>query len=246
MTGEGLVLTVVLGFIFVILPIYGFFKSGIDHKRAQREGEKSEALFKTMFPELQPHFHPGSVVDYVIARIGKGKAFKGSWSPRGFPAATTAILEPTPKGERTILQDASGAVIGEFLFDWGDKTPTVGIVRVGKGKFRVKHRAGKAPWASYWHPDREFDWRGPMLWTFRSHVADDSISSSDHGTSWSSSSSSPSTTAAAAAATAGIVAAGGTFDGGGASAAWDGGGTSSSSGSDSSPGDSSSSTSTGY
>ena len=115
----------------------------------QREGDKSEALFKTMFPELQPHFHPSSVVDYVIARIGKGKAFKGPWPPRGFPAATTAILEQTPKGERTILKDAAGATLGEFLFDWGDKSPTVGIVRVGKGKFRVKHRAGKAPWASY-------------------------------------------------------------------------------------------------
>ena len=38
-----------------------------------------------------------------------------------------ALLERTPKGERTQLQDAVGATVGEFLFDWGDKPPTIGI-----------------------------------------------------------------------------------------------------------------------
>jgi uncharacterized membrane protein YgcG len=206
----------------------------------QREGEKSEALFKTMFPELQPHLHPTNVIEYVREHVKRGKKVASPWeNPPGFPFAKRAILEQTPKGERTILQDAAGATLAEFLFEWGDKAPTIGMVRVGKGKFRVKHRSPKPPYASYWHPDREFDWKPPRQWTFRSHVADDSISSSDHGTNWSSSSSS-SSTAAGAAAAAGIVAAGGTFDGGGASAGWDGGGGSSSSG------DTSSSTSTGY
>jgi len=187
------------------------------------ERDRSEAMFKAMFPDLQPLFHPNRVVDYVCAHVQRGKRVPSPWeNPPGFPEARQARLEETPKGERTVLLDAGGATLAEFLFEWGDKAPTIGMVRVGKGKFRVKRRAGKPAYATYWHPDREFDWKGPGLWTFRSRVADSPIDSSDRGTSWSDSSSSSSATTAAAAA--GIVAAGGTFDGGGASAAWDGGG----------------------
>ena len=216
--------------IFAGGPILSFVRSRRARAGAKREAEKGEALFLSMFPELQPHLHPSRVVDYVVARVKRGGRAGSPWEdPAGFPMAKRAILEATPKGERTILKDASGNVLTEFLYAPGDKVPTIGMVRVGKGKFRVKHRSGKVPWASYWHPQREFDWRGPGLWTFRSTVADDSIDSSDRGTSWSdsstaSSSTSTSAAAATAAAAAGIVAAGGAFDGGGASAAWDEGG----------------------
>jgi hypothetical protein len=63
--------------------------------------------------------------------------------------------------------------------------------------------------ASYWHPDREFKWKGPGRWTFTSRVADDSIDTDDHGTSWSDRTSSMSTAAlagGAAGAAAGVAA----------------------------------------
>jgi uncharacterized membrane protein YgcG len=34
----------------------------------KRSAAKSEALFQSMFPDLQPHFHPSKLVDYVRAR----------------------------------------------------------------------------------------------------------------------------------------------------------------------------------
>jgi hypothetical protein len=219
----------VVGGVIIVFAAWRFLRSRLDSKALAAQAEKSEAMFKTMFPDLQPHLHPKNVVEYVKAHVSRGKKIESPWeNPPGFPEARRAVLEDTPKGERTILQDMNGVALAEFLFLWGDKPPTIGIVRVGEGKFRVKQRSGKPAYATYWHPRREFDWRGPGLWTFRSTVADSAIDSSGSTTNWTDSSSGTST-AAAAAAGAGIVAAGGTFDGGGASAAWDGGGKSDSS-----------------
>lgn len=191
-------------------------------RRSQRaeamSAEKAEAFFKASFPELQPHFHPENVAAYVIARSGRQFAKRQEWSkPPGFAAAAVARYDDAPKGERTLLLDAAGKRIADFVLE--PKPGALGAVRVGEGKFTVRQDPGQPPRVSYWHPLREFQWKGRGKWKFISRVADETIDTTDRN--WSSSSSSswsPTTTAAAA---AGVVGLGGTFDGGGASAGWD-------------------------
>jgi len=208
--------------------------------RARRQmDERMEALFRAAFPELQPHFHPARVHEFVRLRMGQ-KAPTGptTWrKPAGFPAAEAAEISPDGLKDRVRLVDAAGALLAQFVYE---EHPEGGVIRYGKGKFTVNVK-GAEPRVRYWHPEREFKWT-PTAWKLNTGLADQSLQSRDRDSSSSSdtsgsSSSSTSSTAAAAAAGAGIVAAGGTFDGGGASAAWDdpSSGSSSSSGGDSSP-----------
>lgn len=193
--------------------------------------EKAEAFFRAAFPELQPHLHPENVAAYVVARQGRQFSRRDEWAePTGFAAAKLARFADDPKGrgERTLLLDSAGRRFLEFILE--PKSGALGAVRVGEGKFTVRQDAGKPPRVSYWHPEREFEWRGKGQWKFKSRVADDTIDTRDPHWSDSSSSSSWSPTATTAAATAGIVGLGGTFDGGGASAGWDAEGRESSSG----------------
>ena len=214
--------------------------------------QRVEAMFSSMFPDLQPHFHPARGHEYVKARrarAGASAAFK--WrGPPGFPAAAEADVEPEGERERVRLLDAAGALLGEFVFE---EHPEGGTLRMGKGKFTVNIREPVAR-VRYWHPDREFKWTAPNNWKFQSRLDDHSLDSTDTGSSTSSSSSdSTSSIARGAAAGAGIAAAGGAFDGGGASHSWDDGGSSSSASSGSSTdfssvssGSSSSASSTSY
>ena len=205
--------------------------------------ERMEALFRASFPELQPHFHPARVYEYVKLRRGQ-KAPPGptTWrKPAGFPAAEAAEITLEGLKDRVRLVDAAGAKIAEFVYE---EHPEGGVIRYGKGKFTVNVK-GPEPRVRYWHPEREFKWT-PSNWKISTRIADQSLESSNTSSSssddYSSSSSSISRGAAAGAAAGGIIAAGGTFDGGGASAAWDdggGGGGSSSGGGGSSGGDSS-------
>jgi hypothetical protein len=94
-----------------------------------------------------------------------------------------------------------------------------GMVRVGRGKFRVGRNEDRV---RYWSPDREFKWTPPGTWKFVTPIAQDAVDTDHSGMSFGDSSPSTSGTAAAAAAAAGIVAAGGAFDGGGAATSWDG------------------------
>jgi len=190
--------------------IWFFRRHRAQQKALVEDAEKAEAMFKSMFPELQPHLHPSRVVEHVNARVKRGPV-GGTWNdPPGFPAAKRAVLEDTPKGERTVLEDAAGAPLAEFLYLEGDRPDVLGILRIGPAKYRVNNRGQ----ASYWHPDREFKWKGPGLWTFTSRVADDSIDSDDRGTSWSERTSTMSTAALAggAAGVAGAAAAHGSTD----------------------------------
>ncbi len=185
--------------------------------------EKAEAFFRASFPELQPHLHPENVSAYVLARMGKQFSRRDEWAePAGFAAAKLARFADDPKGrgERTLLVDAKGQRFLDFILE--PKSGALGAVRVGEGKFTVRQDAGKPPRVSYWHPEREFEWRGRGQWKFKSRVADETIDTRDPHWSDSSSSSSWSPTTTAAVATAGVVGLGGTFDGGGASAGWDG------------------------
>ena len=216
--------------------------------------ERMEALFRASFPELQPHFHPARVLEYVRARRARvPSGASTTWrKPPGFPAAEEAQLVLEGMKDNVRLVDAGGAQVAKFVYE---EHPEGGVIRFGKGKFTVNLK-GAEPRVRYWHPEREFKWT-PTSWNLKSGVADQELASrSRDDDSWSdsssSSSSSTSSTARTTAAGAGIVAAGGTFDGGGASAAWDDGGSSGSS-TDSAPdfstvesGSSSSSSSTSY
>ncbi len=239
---------IVVAFVVAAVVVFRYVKrggSGAPGRFAEDHARKSEALFQSMFPELQPHFHPARLVEYVKARRARRPPASGmQWkNPPGF-AAAVADIKLDGGRERVRLVDAAGALLGEFLFE---EHAEGGVLRVGKGKITVNTRE-TVPRVRYWHPDREFKWT-PSSWKFQSRVADRSIDSDDRGTSYSgSSSSSPSSTATTAAAAAGIVAAGGTFDGGGASGGWDEGGpagSTDSSGSSESSGSSDSSDSSG-
>lgn len=189
--------------------------------RKNRAGQaRSEALFRSMFPDLQPYYHPLKLIDFVRARRSR-KARAGTWkSPPGF-ATDSAETTLDDGKERVRLLDAAGAVLAEFIFE--DHVEG-GVLRLGKGKLTVNLQDANNPRVRYWHPDREFKWKRGQ-WTFQSRMADQGIASGD-STSFSSdsSSSSGSGLARGAAVAGGIAAAGGAFDGGGASAAFDGAG----------------------
>jgi uncharacterized membrane protein YgcG len=217
-----------IGLFFFLAVIVGFvvlIRHAIRHQRQQ--AAKQEAYFTSMFPDLQPYYHPKNVFEFVRARLAQAPARGGMKVPKppGFGVdAAEVFFETDKKGrEREVwrLLDAAGAELSRFTFDSDAKD---GMVRVGEGKFRV----GVHPTANgvrYWHPDREFKWT-PQAWKFVTRVFEEPVQTSDHGSlSFGDSSSSGSGTsraATAAAAATAIAAAGGTFDGGGASAAWDG------------------------
>ncbi len=183
---------------------------------------RGEALFRTMFPELQPHLHPQKILDFVVARLARGNAPTGAWkSPPGF-ADGSARISKVDGREHVTLLDAAGAQRAQFVFE---RHAEGGVLRVGKGKVTVSTRDVNNQRVRYWHPDREFKWkRRGGVWSFVSRMADREIESSDRS-SFSNDSSSryDSGSARTAAAASGIAAAGGSFDGGGSSASWDGG-----------------------
>jgi uncharacterized membrane protein YgcG len=210
---------VLMAYLVVVRPVLGLLRDRKASLASEAQAEKAEALFRSTFPELQPHFHPARVADYVVARVEKGlRPVNGVIEkPPGFAAAARARVSGAPKGERTVLEDAAGKRIAEFTLE--KKDGALGAVRLGAGKFTVRRKLHQVASVKYWHPEREFEWAPPANWKFQTRLADDSISSSDRGTTWSDNSSSSGRAATAAAAFAG---AGGTFDGGGASAGWDG------------------------
>ena len=210
-----------IGFLafFVFVAVSAYRHNAKRQAFAQENAERSEAMFQSMFPDLQPHFHPARLVEYVAARRARQPPKGGfTWKrPPGFAAADAADIQLDGGRERVRLLDAAGALLGEFLFE---EHPEGGVLRVGNGKFTVNTRDA-IPRVRYWHPEREFKWKRNQ-WQFVSRMADQSIDSSERGTSWSSDSSSSASRAGGAA----LAGAGGTFDGGGASQGWDAGGAS--------------------
>jgi uncharacterized membrane protein YgcG len=194
----------------------------IKGKAAQRD----EALFVSMFPDLQPWFHPQKLLEYVRARVASRPPQSGKvWNrPPGFGVHDAEIRFDNGR-EQVRLRDAAGAALAMFLFEDHKEG---GVIRLGKGKFTVNTRDA-VPRVRYWHPDREFKWSPVKGWSFVTRMADEPFSSSDSSSRSSDSSSSSSdssrTVAGVAAGTAAGVAiagAGGAFDGGGASQGWDG------------------------
>ena len=220
---EGMMFFLVIGGFVLIVVVRAVFSARARRRREQdvaAETARNEALFRSMFPELQPHYHPERLLEFVDA-YGNGKTNargKHDWdwkNPPGFPGLR-ATFNATDKGERVMLRDAAGKTVSEFLYE---AAPAIGVMRVGKGKITVDLSNRPAPRVRYWHPDREFKW-SLKGWVFKTPIADEPFSSSSSETSSSSftSSSSADSRLATAAAFAG---AGGTFDGGGAAGSWD-------------------------
>jgi hypothetical protein len=201
------------------------------YRQTSRARENNEAMFASMFPDLQPYFHPKKVAEYVFGRRTRLKPnVRFSWkNPPGFGVAE-ADIDPAGERENVRLLDAGGQEVAQFAYE---DHPEGGVLRVGKGKFTADTRVKEQPRVRYWHPDREFKWT-PNSWKFVTRMAEQPMDSSDRGTSFSSDSpSSSSSVATGAAAAAGIAAAGGAFDGGGASHAFADGGRGGDGGSDS-------------
>ncbi len=186
---------------------------GIGRKTA---GRRAEALFVSMFPELQPHFHPERVIEFVRARQAKTPAREGRTvrNPKGFEAAAAEVRFDGEDRELWRLLDAAGAVLAQFRYE--DHREGAAL-RVGQGKITVTLQDRARPRVRYWHPEREFKWQ-ERVWIFQTRMSESSFESSSESSSTSTGSSSSAATAVAA--TAGIVAAGGAFDGGGASQSW--------------------------
>ena len=218
---DGLMFFLVLGGFLLIVVMRAFFSARAQRRReksAATEKARNEALFCSMFPELQPHYHPERLVEFVAARI-KGKANargKREWdwnNPPGFPGLR-ANFAATDKGERVTLTGPDGKAVSEFLYE---AAPAIGVMRVGKGKLTVDLSNRPAPRVRYWHPEREFKW-SLKGWVFKTPIADEPFSSSSPESSNSSFTSSSDSRSATTAALAG---AGGAFDGGGAAGGWD-------------------------
>ena len=218
----GYVVLIIVAIVFIVI----FRQSMRGAKDAVAYRDKSEALFKASFPELQPYFHPKQVLEFVTswrARNAPPVAF--DWSlPPGLGVAKARLGAVGEKGNPVELLDAAGTVLSRFVMQ---RHEDGAVIRLGPGKLTVKVRDAAV---RYWHPEREFKWSRTKGWRVISSLSDRPIDSSDRGTSFSSdssSSSSSATTAAAAAAGAAVVAgAGGAFDGGGSSSSWEEGGSS--------------------
>lgn len=186
-----------------------------------QEADKPGALFVSMFPELQPYFHPEKLVAYVAARRGRTPARGGfTWKDApGFDGPTVDIRFVKER-EECALMDAAGAVLARFRFE---SIPDGGVLRLGDGKLTVNLKDPRDPAVRYWHPEREFKWTRRGGWRFKTPIAERPIATSDRGTRWSDDSSSSSDGFGRSATAAGFAGLGGTFDGGGASAGWEGG-----------------------
>jgi uncharacterized membrane protein YgcG len=219
MSVEVVVGSIMLAFVAVFAVVFAYV-----WRQGSRAKGRDEALFVSMFPDLQPHFHPKKLVDFVRARRAMrppkgGKAWK---QPPGFGVEVDEISFDDKGREQHRLRGAQGAPVAQFVFE---EHAEGGVLRFGKGKFTVNIRE-QPPRVRYWHPDREFKWHPVKGWTFVTRVSDEPFDSRDTSSSSSdsghSSSSSPGyTTAATVAGAAAIAGAGGAFDGGGASQGWD-------------------------
>jgi len=225
--GTRVVLAIVVYIVLIVVtakwaPILTFFLMAggigtlvfVGLRQEKRDHAKDEALFVSMFPDLQPYYHPAKLFEYATARLKATMPRSGKiWTnPPGF-ADLIADIRIEAEREVVRLLDGPGKLLTQFIFE---PHPEGAAIRFGKGKFTVSTNNPKLPRVRYWHPDREFKWT-PTTWRFKTPVAEQSYSSSDRSFSSDSSSS-------RAASVAPFVAGGGTFDGGGASQSWSEGG----------------------
>ncbi len=241
--------TVVL--LVVLLAIRHFRSTGRSARSdtLPDEAAKAEVYFKSMFPDLQPWYHPQKLVEFVSARRRRRVAsHRGEkWeNPPGLGVAR-ALLKRHGGRERVRLADTNGTPLTEFVYE---DHPGGGVLRVGKGKFVLRLQDATNPEVHYWHPEREFTWTRKGGWHFTTRVAEQSFAADDHGVRWSSDRDSHSFSSSSGGrfdddssnncgssdregslftssgdtdriASVGMLAAGGAFGGAGASESWD-------------------------
>ena len=190
---------------------------GAAHKR-------QEALFVTTFPELQPHYHPERILEFVNAwRARTPRTEPVVWNNApGFGASRVRLQPANDKGQKAELLDTADVVLASFVLQ---QHAEGGVIRLDPGKLTINVRDAAV---RYWHPQREFKWSRAKGWRVINSLSERGIDSNDRGMSFSDSpsSSSSSTATAATAAVAGaavVTGAGGAFDGGGSSDSWEGG-----------------------
>ena len=85
---------------------------------AKPPAQRSDAFFRTMFPELQPYFHPEKVVRLVRERNGTRNVTDGhTWrNLPGFETATATVVISGGR-ERIRLTDSAGALVAEFDYE---------------------------------------------------------------------------------------------------------------------------------
>src|SRR5215813_9110138 len=149
-----------LGFIAVFITV-AVLIARAGKKMAAAQHAKFEAMFTSMFPDLQPYYHPENVLEFVRARLAQEPSRGGirMKSPPGFDVdAADVSFQTDSKGrehEVWHLLDAAGNRLSSFMFESDAKD---GMVRVGSGKFRVGRNEDRV---RYWSPDREFKWTAP-------------------------------------------------------------------------------------
>ncbi len=205
---------VIVLLVFVILPLLMKMAQRRRERLARGSHDRDEALFQSMFPELQPWFHPERLVVFASARRahhGPGRTWR--WNkPAAFAEADHADCTPDPKGERLRMVDAAGALLSEFVYD---VHPEGAVVRVAGGKLTIEIRDSANPRVRYWHPQREFKWTRKG-WVFKTPLADEPFSSSSTDSAGSTSSDS----SGSSSGTSALAGRGGTFGGGGAAGTW--------------------------
>ncbi len=194
------------------------FAYGTTEQRAA--SAKGEALFQSMFPDLQPYFHPARLAEWLTGYGQRkdqavGGIMEMGLPVPGFPEAQCCEVVPEGNQKRVRILDTTGLALSEFEFTDERFGGTITMV---SGRFRVDLGNRDDPMVQFRGGDREFDWSGQRGWRFRTPVADHGFDTYDDGLRWSDDS--PSSTAVAVTAGA-MVAAGGTFGGAGASGAWD-------------------------
>ncbi|MBL8520860.1 MAG: hypothetical protein JNK75_09315 [Betaproteobacteria bacterium] len=220
---EGLVIGIGIGGIVLFLVLFsllGRWMKRSAERTALAARERNETLYRAMFPELQPHYHPERLLDFVQAlrkRRGNKKRPEPDWNDvPGFPGLNATFVA-TEKGERVTLKEPAGKAVTDFLYQDVDNA---GVLRVGKGKLTVDLANPADPRVRYWHPEREFKW-SRKGWTFKTPMADEPFTSSTSDSSHSSFTSSSSSADSRAATAVAFAGAGGAFDGGGAAGSWD-------------------------
>ena len=199
--------------------------AGVDkdplHLRAggNAANKRQEALFVSTFPELQPHFHPQKVLEFIGAwrsRVPRPDVVLWNNAP-GFGTSRVRLMPKSGKGQPAELLDATEAAVATFILQ---DHAEGGVIRLGSGKFTVNLRDAAV---RYWHPQREFKWSRAKGWKMINSLSDRPIESNDRGSSFSSDSPSSSFSSSSPSARAGaaMAGAGGAFDGGGASDSWD-------------------------
>ena len=125
---------VLFGMLAAIFVVAGFFIQRHNRRQSAQAFARNESLFASMFPDLQPYYHPKKVLEFVRARLAQAPARGGMRmkSPPGFAVPMAEVSFDTDgKGrerELWVLLDEAGRELSRFFFE---SDANDGMVRVG-------------------------------------------------------------------------------------------------------------------